>query len=177
MWNQAQTRHANSSTNLLCVFFASAAQIFSLLLRVKALNLYSFKVIIIIIILCLTIIIIVMIIIGAVGFRSNYRGAWPLCLLCPAYTLISTGNMVMILMMIMMMMLWMKMMMMIKFDVFQESSSSPSSLSFRSRTLYKFQPHLSAGDWYKIQIQIQVTQYSKTNTSSSLTSLRVNWFF
>lgn len=158
MWNQAQTRHANSSTNLLCVFFASAAQIFSLLLRVKALNLYSFKVIIIIIILCLAIIIIiliVMIIIGDVGFRPNYRGAWPLCLLCPAYTLISTGNRMMLLM-IMMMMLWMKMMMMIKFDVFQESSSSPSSLSFRSRTLYKFQPHLSAGDWYKIQIQIQV---------------------
>ena len=114
---------------------------------------------IVIIILCF----IVITVTGDVGSRPCYKGAWSIRLLCSAYTLFGSGNyddedddmMMMVMMMVMMVMMnkirmvmiIMTMMMMTQTDVFQESSNSPSSLSFRSRTLYKFQPDLSAGDF------------------------------
>ena len=55
----------------------------------------------------------VIIIIGSAGFRPDYRGAWPVRLLCPAYTLIGPGNMMMMLLMMMMTKMMMVMMLMI----------------------------------------------------------------
>ena len=135
---------------------------------------------IVIIILCF----IVITVTGDVGSRPCYKGAWSIRLLCSAYTLVGSGNyddedddmmmmvmmMVMMIMMVMMVMMnkirmtmiIMTMMMMTQTDVFQESSNSPSSLSFRSRTLYKFQPDLSAGDFLSSCLYFML---KKLNTS------------
>ena len=172
-----KTRRAYSSTNLLCVrhanIFTSLSQRVKALHLHSFRTIIMIMMMILIIVSLIVIIILCFIVItvtGDVGSRPCYKGAWSIRLLCSAYTLVGSGNyddedddmmmmvmmMVMMIMMVMMVMMnkirmvmiIMTMMMMTQTDVFQESSNSPSSLSFRSRTLYKFQPDLSAGDFF-----------------------------